>query len=159
LNAVPKISVVLANVIVSAIVVGFGMVAAVSWWRRYFRRLFEARFQPQEDDTYLAYWVRRRGRPVEVYRIDALTKESALTRLIDGSVLSTALFVTLIIGTVAISVLWPALLMIPVACLLPIIALVIQRRATHQAERSSLWARASPAHKRTAFQNRRRRRP
>ncbi|MBV9569559.1 MAG: hypothetical protein JO172_15625 [Hyphomicrobiales bacterium] len=87
----------------ATIIVAGGVFLAVPWWRGYFRRVFNARPQLQEDGSYLAYWIRR-GSKVDVNRIDALTKERVLDGLIAGSVLSTALFVVLLTAGIAISV-------------------------------------------------------
>jgi hypothetical protein len=132
-NATSKTAFTVSIVIAGAIVVG-GAIAA-SWWRRYFRRLFEARLQKQEDGSFLVHWMPRRGQPVEVYRIDAVTKDRVLARLAGGSVVSTGLFVAIIIAAVAINVLWPTLLMIPASLLLSMVAFAPQHYASRQAGR------------------------
>jgi hypothetical protein len=121
-------------IIAGAITIVGGAIAT-AWWRRYFRRLFEAGLQDQEDGTYLVHWRSRRGQPVELYRIDSLTKERVLAWLVGGSVVSTGLFVAIIIATVAISVLRTTLLTIPASLLLAILAFAPQRYATLQAGR------------------------
>jgi hypothetical protein len=132
----PKTAFAVTIVIAGAIViVGGGALAAVLWWRRHFRRMFEARFQPQEDGSYLVHWTRGRGKPIEVYRIDAKTKTRALTCLVDGSVVTTCLFVVLIIAAVVINVLWPTRAMIPAAFVLAIAAFAPQRRASRRVGR------------------------
>lgn len=118
---------------VAVVIIGAGASAAVFWWRQYFRRMFDARFRSQDDGSYLVLWTRGRGRPIEVYRIDAEAKERALACLIRGSVVSTGLFVGLIIAAVAINVLWPLPVMIPALFGLTIVAFVPQRRATRKA--------------------------
>jgi hypothetical protein len=116
-------------------IVGSGAAVAVLWWRSYFRRLFEARFQPQDDGSYVIYWARRRGQPIEVYRIDAVTKERVVGHLTRGSVASTGLFVGLVIAAVLVNILWPTPLMIPGMFLLGVLVFLPQRRASRQAGR------------------------
>jgi hypothetical protein len=131
LEAIFPVSIVVAG----AIAVGVGAFASVGWWRRYFHRLFEARFAPQEDGTYLASWARRRGQPIEIYRLDALTKERAVSYLTAGSVLSTGLFVVIVFAAVAINVIRPIPLMIPCELLMGIVAFAPQFRAGRRAGR------------------------
>jgi hypothetical protein len=105
-----------------------GAVPAVLWWRGYFRNLFERRFQPQADGTYIARWIPARGQPATLYRVDAALKERMIAALVKGSVVSTALFVVLIIGMTVINV----VLQTPLAMLgaVPIggLAVALQRR-------------------------------
>ncbi|MBV8962989.1 MAG: hypothetical protein JOY97_07835 [Hyphomicrobiales bacterium] len=118
----------------SIIIVAGGSFLAVPWWRHYFRRVFDARMQLQEDGSYLAHWIRR-GWKGEVYRIDALTKQRVLDGLTAGSVLSTALFVVLLVAAVAISVVCAMPIIAPAAMLLAPFAFAPQRRADREARR------------------------
>jgi hypothetical protein len=115
--------------------VGAGAFGAVLWWRSNFRRLFAARFLVQDDASYIVHWMHGRGQPVEIYRIDAVTKDRAVASLIRGSVASTGLFVVLIIATIVLNVLRPTPLMVPALLVLGIAASLPQRRASLQASR------------------------
>jgi hypothetical protein len=105
-----------------------GAFPALLWWRSYFRTLFERRFEPQADGTYIAHWIPARGQPAALYRVDAALKERMVAALVKGSVISTALFVVLIIGMIVVNV----VLQTPLAMLgvVPIGVLVValQRR-------------------------------
>ncbi|MBV9112258.1 MAG: hypothetical protein JOY67_05495 [Hyphomicrobiales bacterium] len=135
----------------SIIIVAGGSFLAVPWWRHYFRRVFDARMQLQEDGSYLAHWIRR-GWKGEVYRIDALTKQRVLDGLTAGSVLSTALFVVLLVAAVAISVVCAMPIIAPAAMLLAPFAFAPQRGADREARRLILTvtrvdgAEARPPH-------------
>jgi len=67
-------------------------------WRRYFRNLFEQRFEPQADSIYIARWIAARGQPATLYRVDAALKEQMVAALVKGSVIATAPFDVQIIG-------------------------------------------------------------
>jgi hypothetical protein len=83
-----------------------GAFPALLWWRRFFRNLFERRFEPQADGTYIARWIPARGQPATLYRVDAARKQQMVAALVKGSVITTALFVVLIIGMTVINVVW-----------------------------------------------------
>ena len=117
-------------------IVGAGALAAVFWWRSYFRRLFGDRFKPQDDGSYIVLWTRGRGQPVEAYRIDAVTRDRALTCLVAGSVVGTGIFVVLIIARVLMNVPRPAPLAILALLALGIVVTFLpQRRANRKAGR------------------------